>query len=394
LLQSKHVPPPRRTVALIIETSNSYARELLRGIRAWGREHEAWAFRLVEQGRGAAVPAWLRRWPGDGIIARVENEAIAGALKATRLPVVDVSAALPEPAFPRVVTNSEAVTRLAAEHLLERGFTHFGYCGDPQFLWSAQRRKYFETHLRKRGMSCSEFDPRKIPTGTTTAEGEVSSIARWLAQLPKPVGVLACYDIRGQQVLEACRLAQLAVPEEVAVIGVHNDELLCELCDPPLTSVIPNARRAGFLAAGLLARMMQGDHVPPQVHYVEPIGVAARQSTDAVAVTEPKISAVVRFIRDHAAERITVSDVLRAVPMARTLLERKFKQFFGHTPHEYIQRVRLDRAKMLLNSTDLPVGAIAERLGFEYSEYLSVAFKRATGLTPKSYRASHRAGGP
>jgi LacI family transcriptional regulator len=123
------------------------------------------------------------------------------------------------------------------------------------------------------------------------------------------------------------------------------------------------------------------------------MGVAARQSIDVVAVAEPKISAAVRFIRDHATENISVGDVLHAVPMARTLLERKFKQHFGHTPHEHIQRVRLDHAKSLLTSTDLGVGAIAERLGFEHPEYLSVAFRRATGFTPKAYRASHRSSG-
>jgi LacI family transcriptional regulator len=202
---------------------------------------------------------------------------------------------------------------------------------------------------------------------------------------------MACYDIRGQQVLEACRLAQLAVPDEVAVIGAHNDNLLCDLCDPPLTSVIPNARQAGYTAAELLARMMHGISVPPQVFEVDPVGVAERQSTDLVAVADSKISAAVRFIRGHATSNITVGDVLRAVPMSRTLLERRFRQCLGRTPHEYIQTLKIDCVKSLLATTDLPVGAIAERTGFDHMEYLSVAFRRATGLSPKRFREQHRA---
>lgn len=305
---------PRRKVALVIETSNAYARGVLHGVRSWVREHGAWAMRLTEQGRGADVPDWLEDWRGDGIIARVENETIAAALKATRLPVVDVSAALLKPKFPRVITDSRAVTELAAAHLIERGFKHFGYCGEPHFLWAHQRAGYFNGHLRQLGYECSVFTPTNRSDRPGRMEKEVHAIGRWLSALPKPVGILACYDIVGQQVLEACQFAGLTVPDEVAVLGVHNDELLCDLCDPPLTSVIPNARRAGYEAAGLLASIMSGRRVAVEDHLVEPIGVAARQSTDVVAVRDDKVAAAVRFIREHAHASIGVGDVLRAVP--------------------------------------------------------------------------------
>lgn len=348
---------------------------------------------MFEHGRGAEVPEWLRDWPGDGIIARVENERIAEALLATRLPVVDVSAALRAVPFPRVVTDSDAVTRLAAKHLLERGFNHFGYCGRPDFLWSKQRETLFKKHLQAAGFRCDVFSHPPATRKTSRVEAEVHAIARWLDKLPKPVGVLACYDARGQQVLEACQLAGLAVPEQVAVIGVHNDELLCDLCDPPLTSVIPNSRRTGHFAASLLARMIRGEKIPTTVHQIEPIGVAERQSTDVVAVADPKVSAAVRFIRERAHSNITIGEVLRAVPMSRTVLERKFQQLLGETPHAYVQRVRLAHVKTLLATTDLPIGAIAERCGFEHTEYMSVAFRRATGLSPRDYRAAHAAPG-
>jgi LacI family transcriptional regulator len=252
------------------------------------------------------------------------------------------------------------------------------------------RSEFFRSHLRAKGHECDVF-PAELPGGRPgNWEHETEAIARWLRRLPRPVGIMACYDIRGQQVLEACRRIGVAVPDEVAVIGVHNDDLLCDLCDPPLTSVIPNARRAGYEAAALLDRMMRGSTVPPLLISIEPIGVATRQSTDVVAVNDRQVSAAARFIRDHACEGLGVAEVLKAVPMSRTVLERRFKQLLGCTPHEHILNVRLGHVKTLLASTDLPLAQIAERTGFEHVEYLSVAFKRVTGLTPSAWRARHQ----
>lgn len=382
--------PVLRKVALLIETSNTYARDVLHGIRAWQREHGGWTLRLSEQGRGDGVPEWLRDWRGDGVIARVENARIARALRRKLLPVVDVSAALPKPVFPRVVTDSAAATQLAFDHLRERGFEVFGYCGDVRFLWARQRGEFFRAQVEQTGRTLYEYQVRGAGAQHPGGDREVQALARWLGTLPRPAGVLACYDIRGQHVLEACQLAGLRVPDEIAVIGIHNDELVCDLCNPPLTSVTPDARRAGYEAAALLARMLQGETVPAGVHRVPPLGIACRQSTDVVAVDDRKVAAAVRFIREHAHEGIGVPDVLRAVPMSRTLLERRFKTLLGRTPHEHLLHTRLDQVRTLLATTDLSIGAIAEKTGFAYQEYLSVAFKRETRLTPKMYRLTHR----
>ena len=381
----------RRKVALLVETSNAYGRELLHGVRAWGREQHAWSMRLSEHGRGAGLPPWLREWRGDGIIARVDNPAIAAALRRCRVPVVDVSAALEAPLFPRVVTDSEAATGLAAGHLRERGLRNFGYCGDARFRWSVQRGRLFSEQVSAMGTEAAHFPQPTAARGKPVgAEAEQAALVAWLRALPKPVGVLACYDVRGQQVLEACHEAGLAVPDEVAVIGVHNDELLCDLCDPPLSSVKPDARRAGYEAAALLEQMMNGVAVPVTTRRIEPLGVVARQSTDVVAVADARVSAAVRFIRERAVSGIDVGDLLRAVPISRTLLERKFKQLLGHSPHEHIQRVRIERVKTLLVTTELSVSAIAERVGVEHPEYLSVVFRRVVGMSPREFRRRHQ----
>jgi LacI family transcriptional regulator len=379
----REIPLRRRKVALLIETSNAYARGLVQGVVHYVREHRPWSFQMMEQGRGDDPPPWLADWDGDGIIARIETPRIARAVVKSGLPAVDLSAARLVPSLPWVETDDAEIAHLAAEHLLERGFKHFGYCGDARFNWSVWREGYFSEQLRKAGHDCQTF---RSDFGLTNLDSDSRALARWLHALPKPVGIMACYDRRGQQVLDACRNAALAVPDEVAVVGVDNDELLCELAAPPLSSVIPNTHRTGYEAAALLDRMMTGKKVGAKAHLIAPLGVAARQSTDVLAIDDREVASAVRFIREHACEGINVADVMRVVSLSRRLLEQRFQRLVGRTPHEEILHVRLNRVQRFLAETDLPLYLIAERTGFEHVEYLSVVFKRELGKTPREFR--------
>ncbi len=376
-----------RKVALLIETSNAYARGLLEGIVAYQREQRPWSLHLAEQGRGDKPPAWLVDWDGDGIIARVENAAIARALRPLRLPIVDVSAARLLPSLPWFETDDAAVAQMGYEHLRERGFRNFAYCSDPRFNWSNWRQEHFERAVRAEGGS---FFAYTLAGAAAGGGDEPEAIAHWLRKLPKPVAVMACYDLRGLQVLDACRRLAIPVPDEVAVIAVDNDALLCELAHPPLSSVIPNTRRTGYEAAALLDALMAGGQARGETHLIPPLGVATRQSTDVLAIEDPHVSRAVRFIREHACDGINVQDVLRAVPQARRLLEARFRKLLGRTPHAEILRVQLQRVKQLLTETDLTIEVIAERTGFAHSEYLSVVFRREVGLPPGRYREQHR----
>jgi LacI family transcriptional regulator len=378
----------RRKVALLIETSNAYARGLLGGVVAYMRENRAWSIYLAEHGRGDQPPVWLADWSGDGIIARIENREIARALARLKLPVVDVSAARLLSSLPWVETDDVAFARLGAEHLLERGFKHFGYCGDDHFNWSKWRCEHFARFLKENGCTCSIYQP--AASSLPNAERQVEDIASWIDRLPKPVGVMACYDLRGQQVLDACRRREIAVPDEVAVIAVDNDELLCALSDPPLSSIIPNTHRTGFEAAALLDRLMAGKKVKCLTCLIPPLGVATRQSTDVLAIADRNVVQAVRFIREHACDGINMGDVLKAAPQSRRVLESRFKKFLGRTPHDEILRIQFNRVKQLLVETDLPLALIAERAGFDHAEYLSVAFKRTFGVPPSQYRTLNR----
>jgi LacI family transcriptional regulator len=378
--------PRQPKVALLIETSNAYTRGMLQGIEAYIREHRQWSIYLSEHGRGDRPPPWLAKWDGQGIIARIENKAIASALAHLTVPVVDVSAARLLPELPWLETDDHAISKLAVEHFLERGFRKFAFCGDHRFNWSNWRQEKFAQLIREAGYPCFEW-PRHKPDNE---EEETERIGTWLAKLPKPLAVFSCYDARGRQVLDACRRLNLAVPEEVAVLGVDNDEVLCELSHPPLSSVIPNTRRTGYEAAALLDQMMRGQREQPIAHLIPPIGIATRQSSDITAVDDTQIARAARYIREHACQGIGVEDVLRAVPMSRRLLESRFRKLIGRTPNEEITRVQLNRVRELLTATDLPLVEIASRAGFQHAEYLSVVFKKKVGVPPRVFRAEHR----
>ena len=380
--------PPK--VALLIETSNTYARGLLRGIVAYVREHAPWSLYLSEHNRGDRTPSWLPKWKGQGIIARIENPSIAEALRKVSVPLVDVSSARLIPALPWIETDDGAIANLAAEHLLARGFTNLAYAGDARFNWSNWRCEHFQNCIRAAGRTCFVYQPSR--DFSTDDDEQVEDLARWIRGLPKPIGVMACYDFRGQQLLDACRRIDVAVPDEVAVIGVDNDDLLCELSDPPLSSVAPNTHRTGYEAAALLAKIMAGRKVEQTAHLIPPIGVITRQSTDVLAIHDLNVARAIHYIRKHACDGIRVHDVIRAAPQSRRLLEERFKKLIGHTLHQEILHVQLNRVKQLLVETDLSLAEVAERAGFNHVEYLSVAFKRELGMPPSKFRALNRPG--
>lgn len=371
-------------VALLFETKNAYARELLIGIGEYILSHGPWSVHFAELGPDDPPPTWLKKWNGDGVIVRGENVRLARAVEGFSTPTIDLTPSRLLKKAPWVKSDDAAIARLAAHHFLERGFRIFAFCGDNRYSWSNRRGEQFGLLVRASGYPCHDYPSRRIPAG----RDEVDEIAQWLAQLPKPVAVFACYDNRGQQVLEACRRAGIAVPEEVAVLGVDNDAVLCVLSPPPLSSVILNTRRTGWEAAALLALMMNGETLPPTSHLIPPVGIETRQSSDILAVADEKVAAALRYIREHACDGIQVRDVLKHCPMARRALEVRFRKFIGRTPREEILRVQLNRVKELLVGTELPVWQIAERTGFE-PEYLSVVFKAETGASPSEYRKNY-----
>ncbi|MGY8766821.1 MAG: substrate-binding domain-containing protein [Pirellulales bacterium] len=376
----------RKEIALLIETSNAYARGLVEGIIAYMREHEPWSIYLPEQGRGAAPPTWLENWKGDGLIARIETKEIGSIIRKTHLPVVDVSAGQFVENIPWVETDDAAIADLAVNHLIERGFRHLAFCDEPQFNWSVWRRDRFQQRIDEAGFDSHIFSAKPRSSPGFSWNREKKRLVRWIEQLPKPVGIMACYDIKAQQILDICRELEISVPQQVAVIGVDNDHLLCNLCTPPLSSVIPDTRRTGYEAAQLLDGLMHGEQVDSSGFLVEPLGIATRQSSDVLATDDQEVAQAMQFIREHACDGINVGDVLGVVPLSRRVLEYRFKNITGRTPHDAIAQQRLDRVRQLLQDTDLTMAEIADKAGFEHVEYMSAAFRKKLDISPSNYR--------
>jgi LacI family transcriptional regulator len=379
-------PPETRHVALLVETSNAYGRGLLFGIRNYLIANPGWSIYLGEHGRHETDLSWLDSWRGHGVIARIENEQTADHVRRLGLPAVDLSAARLVPELPTVETDDDVIARWAVDHFAVRGLRHFAYCGDARFAWSVKRGARFAEHARERGLEPAEF--RMEPSGTLADDR--LAMADWLQSLPKPVGILACYDIAGQELLEACKIANLAVPDSVAVIGVDNDELICNLTSPPLSSIQSDAIGTGFLAASLLDEMMAGGVVDANLRLIEPLRVVTRQSSDLLSVSDPLVAKALQLIRDHADDGIAVTTVQRTVGLSRRSLDYRFLSVLGRTVHEEVTRVRMERLADLLIGTDWTLAQLAERLNFSHSEYMGVAFKKFTGKSPGEYRRANR----
>ena len=391
------MPKPEKTaqsrrprVALIVETSLASGRDILRGIARYLRVHGPWSIYHEPRALEESVPPWLTQWQGDGIIARIQNRRIADAVVGTGLPVVDVLGLVPGLPVPLVHVDDGAIARLGAEHLLGRGFRHFGFCGVEGANWSGSRQEAFEAAVREAGFDCSICRLPPDTRGLANWEAQQDLLTDWVRSLPRPVGVMVCNDPRGQLVLEAARRAGAAVPEQVAVIGVDNDEPLCEISYPPLSSVNPDHRRVGYEGAALLDRMLNGEPKPDAPVYVPPAGLVTRISTDVLAIDDPHVATAVRFIREHACDGIGIDEMVAHVPLSRSTLQRRFRKALGRTIHDEILRVRLRRVEELLVDTDLSLESVADKAGFVYRQYLGEVFKARTGYTLGEYRARSR----
>ncbi len=393
---------PIRRVAVLIETTRAFGRGLIEGIADYSRDCGHWSMYFEPQALGAAAPPWFADWQGDGILVRIDDQKMVDSVLATGLPALDVRGRLDSP-LPFIGSDNDLITKLAFEHLQERGLKQFGFCGIVPGLIRAidKRREKFVERVTGSGAVCHVFEPpkpsrvsraEKVPANPTAIdwETEQEALAHWVQSLPKPIGIMACHDPRGYQLVDACRRAGVSVPDEVAIVGVDNDRVLCQMADPPLTSVEPDGKRIGYIAAQWLDRMMNGEPGPPAQVLVEPRGLIARRSSDMLAIAEQDVAQAVRFIRDNACKGIRVPDVVRAAAMSRSVLERKFRRVVGRTLKDEMLRVQVEATRQLLSDTDLGLAEIARRTGFTCDKYLSDAFFRQTGERPTSYRQRFR----
>lgn len=407
-------------VVLLMHPSAGYDRGLLEGIARFAQLHGPWVLFLSGDHPEVPVPTPdsftgnfigqeymssmmagmplpdLRRWGVNGLIGRIQSPKMARQLLSSGLPIIGID--LPEgtsacrkllPNISEIRADSEKAGYLAAEHFLERGFWHFAFCGYQGRRWSQYRQDGFLARLAKSGFSCNVYQPPRLKSGLSWRQ-ELPIVTSWLMALPRPIAVMTCNDIRGRQVLEACLLAGLNVPEDIAVVGVDNDQFVCNLSNPSLSSVAINLNQAGYQAAKLLAKLMEDHTHRPRQILAEALWVVPRRSSDVVATEDSNVASAMRFIRNHARESISVADVVRHANISRRGLEIRFQQTLGRSIRSEIERTRLMFAKQLLVETNLTAEQIARLAGFCSLSYLSSVFRRDAGMTLTDYRRQKR----
>lgn len=378
--------PQSIRIGLVFSHTLAYCRGVLRGIKWYAEAAPHWTFLPV-----SPEPHSLRTlhaFRPAGVIAHIFSEELARSLARLRAPVVNVCGVLPEAPLPRIGVDDRRCGVLAAEHLLACGLRHFGFVGHRDHGYSLRREAGFREGIERAGAKVANYyesRPRPFdPMGRLWAQDR--AIQHWVRDLPKPVGIFAPNDIWGVQLTEICLRAGLQVPEDVAIVGVDDDDLLCEFARPSLTSIALPTQRIGYEAAVQLGRLIRGARPRTRPLLLPPLGVIARRSTDILAVDDTEVASALRFIRQQGHRPLRVKELLRQVPASRRSLERRFRRVLGRSILEEIRRVHVERARQLLTQTDLPLHCVALRSGFSDAKRFATVFRQVTGLSPRAYR--------
>lgn len=381
-------------VAVILYSSFKVVRDLRRGILKYARQHGPWCLHITEGRPDEQKLLLFREWGCTGIIGRLYTSELTQAVIAAKLPTVvfEPSTELcgaggPLARYSMIRSDNPAIGRMAADHFLNLGFKHFAYVGEIHgFDWSVSRGHAFAGALRRAGFNCSVYPIASSEKGLDACPDR-KRLCDWLLRLPKPVAIFAAMDNRGRQVIDACTLAGINVPHEAAVLGVDNDEDICEACVPAMSSIAFEAERVGYEGMMMLDQLMRRNIRNPQIVSYGPASVIQRQSTDTAQIRDVVIIRAREFIALNACAGIGVGDVVRHVRVSRRLVELKFRQFLGHTVLEEIQLKKLEHARNMLTETLKPIGEITVSCGFETATHLGVLFRRVYGCTMTKYRA-------
>ena len=382
---------PAHRIALLFNANKAFDHDVMAGIAAYlGSTRGAWELFLEEDFRLRL--AGIEEWQGDGIIADFDDPEVAQALSRCRVPVVGVGGSYadendyPE-GIPYVATDNFKLIKLARDTLIDVGLTNFAMFSLPEAeenRWAQEREKAFRTLMKGDHMEAEVF--RGCGTCASSWDDAVQGQVAWLRSLPKPVGVIAVTDARARQLLQACLIAGIAVPEQVAIIGIDNDPLVRMLSRVPLTSVIQGAQEMGRTAAHLLDQMLHGVRLGNTRILVPPAGINVFASSQHQQVRHPRVMRARHFIRQYACQGIKTDQVADYVGVSRSSLEAYFRQELGCSVHDVILRFKLDAAKAGLESGERSIADVAQGCGFITPQYMHLVFKRELGCTPRAYR--------
>lgn len=377
---------PSRRVALLMDIRTAYDHGVARGILRFARERGTW--RLFGHGWTLAQVRDPKHWDGHGIITRIHHPREIPALLALGVPVVDVCRASPHPRIHSAANDDAETGRVVGRHFLAAGHRRFAFCGAPEGTWSVRRWRGFSETV---GIPEERMASFERPRAWWHRPGRApAALKAWVKSLERPVAIFSCDDASGVRLANACAELGIAVPAEVAIVGVDNEEVLCELANPALSSVPCDTERMGYEAAKLLDRLMERGGQAEASHVaVPPLPIVVRGSSDRFATDDEAVLAALRLIHHSDHLHVRVPQVVAASGLSRRALELRFRRELNRSILDEIRRVRLDRACRLLETTDLPIAKVALRCGFSTPQRFHSVFRQQMGMLPSEHRKRH-----
>ena len=381
-------------IILLTDFGEEYGTSLLKGVTRYSHEHGPWAFcrmpTYYRETRGMeGVLKWAKEWKANGILGQFYNDSNLEILLNEGISVVAQDFKERHEIVPNISGDYKRVGILGAEYFLRKGFKNFAFYGFKNIVWSRERAQSYEERLKQEGYSVHYFEQKRRFKSRELWYYKPSSLSKWLKSLPKPIALMACDDNQGLHITEACRLANIRIPEEVAVLGVDNDEILCNLSDPPLSSIGQNTVKAGYEAARLLHTMIKTKNKEYYDIVVEATTVVTRNSTDIYATKDEYVGIALKYIHNNVDKNLKVDDVLKQVPLSRRSLEKRFHKVTGYPVYEYIFNLRIEKFTQKLLDTDLTIFEIAVDLGLNDSKNIARQFRQIKGCTPLEYRRKY-----
>ncbi len=379
---------------LLTDFTESYAHKLLKGIMDYSKKHEPWvlcrmppAFR--QQYGIEGILNWAKRWKADAIIAQFDNVDNVDLFRENGIVALAQDYKSRFSTIPNITSDYKLTGKMVADFFLQRGFKNFAFFGYKNACWSQERCEGFKNEITKFGFEKNfyAFHNQKLEELWYYKQHPVS---KWLKSLPKPIALMACDDTQGQIITEICKICNLRIPEDIAVMGVDNDEMTCDLSDPSLSSVLLDVEKGGYDSAELIDRMVKSQNFDDYRDiFISTLYIVQRQSTNVYPIQDKEIAKALKFIDECTLEKINVDDVVKQVPLSRRLLEIRFKQFTKMSIYQYIMKKRMDRFAQLLIESKTPVNEIAAQLGITDMKNLSRQFKTIEGCSPLQYRKKH-----
>ncbi len=381
-------------IILLIDFGEEYGMSLLKGITRYAQQHGPWVFCRMpgyyRELRGMdEIVKWAKEWKANGIIGQFYNDSSVEKLLNEGLAVVAMDFKERHTHVPNITGDYFKTGRIGAEYFLRKGFENFAFYGFKNIVWSRERSQAFEQRINQEGYEVHFFEQTRKFKSRELWFYKPSALSKWLKSLPKPIALMACDDNQAMHITEACRLANIRIPEEVAVLGVDNDEMLCNLADPPMSSIGLETVKGGYESAKLLHTMIKTKNQEYYDIMVEPTMVVSRNSTDIYATRDKDVGIALKYIHSNIERNLKVEDVLEQIPISRRALEKRFHKVTGYPVYEYIFNLRIEKFTEKLLETDLSIFEIALDLGLNDSKNIARQFRQIKGCTPTEYRKNH-----